>query len=63
LNLGDRGDIVSRSTSHIGMLHIFLCHGYHFWVSIPRNRQTMPKQRNDCYFYDSVHTSTAYLIK
>lgn len=40
-----------------------LCHGYHLWVSIPRNKQTMPKQINNCCFYDSVHTSTAYFIK
>ena len=42
LNLGDRGDIISRSTSHIGMGHIFLCHSNHLRVSIPHWSQTIP---------------------
>ena len=50
LELGNRGEFISRPTSHIGMGHTFLCHNYHLCVSIPRNKQTMPKQRNECCF-------------
>ena len=42
LKLGDRGDIISWSTSHIGMGHIFLCHSYHLCVSIPHWSETIP---------------------
>ena len=39
---GDRGSLISRPTSHIGMLHIFLCQTNHLCVSIPLWSQTIP---------------------
>ena len=61
LNLGDRGSLISRPTSHIRMGHIFLCHSDHLWVSIPRNKQTMPRQRNGCCFYE-IYTYLSRLL-
>ena len=42
LELGNRGEFISRPTSHIGMLHIFLCHSNHLCVSISHWLQTIP---------------------